>query len=313
MRCPPPRTAGVTLAILAMLATLLAGVPAATAAGVPAAAAADPGPCRGCGGYSDGNQTVYGGSFHVRVKPPAVAPDGGATPGGGGGEVADCAGLMAPDQFPDQDLPIPCNDPRLTWTYQPIPGPCAGDALYYQEWWFFQSTASTWFNGRVARNVCLSAQDFINAGVTPPPGLMALSVWRAMPFPDPRLTVKPSVKGLVNLESYFWVGGPTAQTRSVDVGPYTVAVTGRVAIYEWSWGDGTPGLSTTDPGTPWPGRSEVNHVFQRRGRFPVAVTSQWHGTFSVNGGAPQDVIGPDIFRSSTISYAVQEIRVTLTQ
>ena len=110
MRCPPPRTAGVTLAVLAMLATLLAGIPAATAAGVPAAAA-DPGPCRGCGGYSDGNQTVYGGSFHVRVKPPAVAPDGGATPGGGGGEVADCAGLMAPTSSPTRTCPSRATTP----------------------------------------------------------------------------------------------------------------------------------------------------------------------------------------------------------
>ena len=73
MRCPPPRTAGVTLAVLALLATLLAGHGGWGSRGYGGwgSAAARPGPCRGCGGYSDGNQTVYGGSFHVRVKPPA--------------------------------------------------------------------------------------------------------------------------------------------------------------------------------------------------------------------------------------------------
>jgi hypothetical protein len=302
-----PRAAIALLAVVVGLAVI--GAP--TTAAAQSAGGGEP-PCWGCFGRSTGTSVVYGGSYHVRVKPPATPTAGTDGGGGGGGEVADCSGLMAPYQFPDQDLPVPCNDPRLAWSYQPIPGPCAGDALYYQEWWFFQSAVSTWFNGRVARNVCLSAQDFINAGVAPPPGLMALSVWRQMPFPEPELTVKPAVKGLVNLDSYFWVSGPASQARSVTVGPYTVAVKGQIVTYQWAWGDGSPKLSSDDPGSPWPAKSNIRHTYRDRGRYPVTVTTRWHGTFEVNGGAPQEVIGPDIFRTSTITYPVQALVVTLT-
>lgn len=297
------------MAFLVVLAGLMALGTAPAAVAQPAGDGG--GPCFSCFGQSTGTNVVYGGSYHVRVKPPAT-PTAGTDGGGGGGEVADCSGLMAPYQFPDQDLPVPCNDPRLSWSYNPIPGVCAGDALYYQEWWFFQSAVSTWFNGQTPRNVCLSAQDFINAGVAPPPGLMAVSVWRQMPFPEPDLTAKPGVKGLVNLESYFWVSGPASQTRSVAVGPYTLTVKGEIVTYRWSWGDGSPKLSTNDPGRPWPARSSITHTYRNRGRFPVAVTTRWQGTFQVDGGAPQEVAGPDILRTSTLSYPVQALVVTLT-
>jgi hypothetical protein len=105
------------MAFLVVLAGLMALGTAPAAVAQPAGDGG--GPCFSCFGQSTGTNVVYGGSYHVRVKPPAT-PTAGTDGGGGGGEVADCSGLMAPYQFPDQDLPVPCNDPRRLRRRRPL-------------------------------------------------------------------------------------------------------------------------------------------------------------------------------------------------
>jgi PKD domain len=206
----------------------------------------------------------------------------------------------------------PRNGPPGSVGEQLCPGAlfaCGGNAVLFREF-NGPSRGGPW---AFVRAVCLTAADFSAAGA-PPPGVVALELWKRMRFSAPALRVKPGVRGLVNLPSYFWVGGPFVQTGTAGAPlPFTVSVEARVRTFDWSFGDGSPALSTSDPGQPWPAKSDVAHVFQRRGRFAVTVTEAWHGTFRVDGGPPQDVPGPDITVASTVPYPVQDLVVTLTQ
>jgi hypothetical protein len=159
--------------------------------------------------------------------------------------------------------------------------------------------------------VCLGPTDFQRANAPAPPLLVALEVWRRMPVPVPRLTIKPGVAGLANLESYFWVSDPGDLTASAAAGPNTVEVHASAVSYEWRFGDGSPPLVTDAPGRPWPARSEIAHAYRQLGRFPVRVTVRWHGRFQVNGGPAQDVPGPPVVRAATVTYPVREIQTVL--
>jgi hypothetical protein len=296
---------------IALVGGVLAAMLAATITPTPAHAA-DPPPCWTCGGTSTGQQIVFGGSYHTRVKPPASPGQGATTTTG----FADCSHLYLPlgpfgqpNWYHWPKHPMPCADITFTyvWQHQPCPGTTA--QMYVEE--MFYPTVGTWVDPARAP-LCLTAPDFLAAGVAPPPGLMAVSVWKRMSFPDPAVGVKPAVKGLVNLASYFWVAGPHTQTDTVNVGPYTLAVTGTVIDYTWEWGDGSPALSTNDPGKPWP-NGQITHTFRQSGSFAVSVTTGWHGTFRINGGAPIPVLGPGIARTSAVDYAVQQLDVVLTR
>ncbi len=132
-----------------------------------------------------------------------------------------------------------------------------------------------------------------------------------MPVPVPRLTIKPGVAGLANLDSYFWVSNPGDLTASAAAGPNTVVVHASAVSYEWQFGDGSPPLVTDAPGRPWPARSEIAHAYRRFGRFPVRVAVHWHGRFQVNGGPAQDVPGPPVLREATVTYPVREVQTVL--
>src|SRR6266511_2117522 len=159
--------------------------------------------------------------------------------------------------------------------------------------------------------VCLGPTDVQRANAAAPPLLVALEVWRRMPVPVPRLTIKPGVAGLANLDSYFWVSDPGDLTASAAAGPNTVVVHASAVSYEWRFGDGSPPLVTDAPGRPWPARSEIAHAYRRFGRFPVRVAVHWHGRFQVNGGPAQDVPGPPVLREATVTYPVREVQTVL--
>jgi PKD domain len=161
--------------------------------------------------------------------------------------------------------------------------------------------------------VCLGPAEFQQANTPLPPLVVALDVWRRMLFPDPKLTVKPSAGGLANLDSYFWISGPFTQSVTASAGPNQVTVDATATSYEWRFGDGSAPLVTGVPGRPWPARSEIAHAYRQLGRYPVQVTVRWQGRFRVNGGPAQDVPGPPVVRTSTVTYPVRELQTVLTR
>lgn len=79
---------------------------------------------------------------------------------------------------------------------------------------------------------------------------------------------------------------PSPQT--FDVNLLGMDVTFRATPVHWTWdfGDGTPPLPTSSPGTPYPNH-DVAHVYSaaHEGVTVSAITS-WQGSFQINGSGP---------------------------
>lgn len=121
------------------------------------------------------------------------------------------------------------------------------------------------------------------------------------------IDVRPEGRAVTGMPSYFWVEGydGTPITDTVRNGPVEVAVEISLGTVTWDFGDGTPPV-TTGLGEAWPERSEVRHAYRDRGAYDVTVTVTLPATFTVNGGAAQQLA--PITRTATIPYAVDEVQ-----
>jgi hypothetical protein len=81
------------------------------------------------------------------------------------------------------------------------------------------------------------------------PGITLAQVFEAVRrvrLPGGAIGVEPGVRGLANLESYFWVEGVEQPPVDLQVGGATVHAEFRVVEYRWSFGGGEP-LVTEGP------------------------------------------------------------------
>jgi hypothetical protein len=131
---------------------------------------------------------------------------------------------------------------------------------------------------------------------------------RRVRLPGGAIGVEPGVRGLANLESYFWVEGVEQPPVDLQVGGATVHAEFRVVEYRWSFGGGEP-LVTEGPGTPGL-ESEVNTTFRRRGVYPVEVTVMWAAEAFLDGRRVGEV--DDLVSRAEMSYPVAELRTVLT-
>lgn len=127
--------------------------------------------------------------------------------------------------------------------------------------------------------------------------------------PDLRPSYQPSGGTLVHLPTLFTSGQPhRLDTRHFELVGFSIVLDAR-ARWAWRFGDGDE-LVTDQPGGAYPDRS-VAHVYQRPGRYPVAVTSVWDGWFTVDGMGPFQVGGPQVTQSQLLSVDVAEARAVL--
>ena len=131
---------------------------------------------------------------------------------------------------------------------------------------------------------------------------------RRVRLPGGEFGVEPGVRGLANLESYFWVEGVEQAPVDLRVGGATVHAEFRVVEYRWSFGAGEP-LETGGPGRPGL-KSEVNTTFRRRGVYPVEVTVMWAAEAFLDGRRVGEV--DDLVSQAEMSYPVAELRTVLT-
>jgi hypothetical protein len=130
---------------------------------------------------------------------------------------------------------------------------------------------------------------------------------RKVKLPGGEIGVEPGVRGLVNLESYFWVEGADQAPVDLQVGGSTVHAEFRVVEYRWSFGEES--LVTEGPGSPGL-ESEVRTTFVRRGFYRVGVTVMWVAEAYLDGrrvGVVDDLVS----RAQT-TYPVAELRTVLT-
>jgi hypothetical protein len=143
------------------------------------------------------------------------------------------------------------------------------------------------------------------------PGVSLAEVFaavRRVKLPGGEIGVEPEVRGLANLESYFWVEGADQGPVELQVGGSTVRAEFRVVEYRWSFGSGQT-LVTEGPGSPGL-ESEVNATFRRRGMYRVGVTVMWAAEAFLDGRRVGEV-GDLVSRAGT-TYPVAELRTVLT-
>ena len=131
---------------------------------------------------------------------------------------------------------------------------------------------------------------------------------RRVRLPGGEIGVEPRVRGLANLESYFWVEGVEQPPVDLQVGGSTVHAEFRVVEYRWSFGGGEP-LVTTGPGSPGL-ESEVRTTFSRRGFYRVGVTVMWVAEAFLDGRRVGEV--DDLVSQAQTTYPVAELRTVLT-
>jgi hypothetical protein len=144
------------------------------------------------------------------------------------------------------------------------------------------------------------------------PGLTVGQVFEAVrrvKLPGGEIGVEPEVRGLANLQSYFWLEGVEQGPVDLQVGGSTVHAEFRVVEYRWSFGGGGEPLVTQGPGRPGL-ESEVNTVFRRRGVYPVEVTVVWVAEAFLDGARVGEV--DDLVSRAAMSYPVAELRTVLT-
>jgi hypothetical protein len=143
------------------------------------------------------------------------------------------------------------------------------------------------------------------------PGVTVAQVFEAVrrvKLPGGEIGVEPEVRGLANLESYFWVEGANQGPVELEVGGSTVRAEFRVVEYRWSFGGGEP-LVTTGPGSPGL-ESEVRTTFARRGFYRVGVTVVWVAEAYLDGRRVGEV--SDLVSRAGTTYPVAELRTALT-
>jgi hypothetical protein len=143
------------------------------------------------------------------------------------------------------------------------------------------------------------------------PGVTVAQVFEAIrrvKLPGGEIGVKPEVRGLANLESYFWVEGTNQPPVELQVGGSTVRAEFRVVEYRWTFG-GEEGLVTEGPGSPGL-ESEVRTTFGRRGFYRVGVTVMWVAEAYLDGRRVGEV--DELVSRAQTTYPVAELRTVLT-
>lgn len=109
-------------------------------------------------------------------------------------------------------------------------------------------------------------------------------------FAPHRAKVQPAGRTLVNLDTIVYTDPTTVTDTTVQLLGFPVLVEATPMSYTWNFGDGTPPLTTTSPGAPYPSK-EITHRYRRRGSVNVLVTTHYAARFNVASTGWQYVAG----------------------
>jgi hypothetical protein len=121
--------------------------------------------------------------------------------------------------------------------------------------------------------------------------------------------VDPAPLSLVNIPTAFFAGGAQAATFTPTILGTTVSINATPSRWDWTWGDGTSGTTTT-PGVPK--RPVVSHEYGQARDYQVGVATTWTGTFTVAGSSEVFPIRtPAVVQSAPVTVQVREARSQL--
>ena len=120
--------------------------------------------------------------------------------------------------------------------------------------------------------------------------------------------VDPHDETLVNFENGFWTDAKAYALPAVQLLGHRVVVTAKPEQFDWYFGDGATALNA-GPGSR--GTTDVAHTYTAKGLVKPYLVITWSGTFTVDGGAPLDVIGTATTTGDGTPLQVKEARAQL--
>lgn len=99
-------------------------------------------------------------------------------------------------------------------------------------------------------------------------------------FPGLSVKVQPNGRTLVNLDTIVYTDDSKVSTTTVTLLGFPVVVEATPISYTWSFGDGSPALTTTTPGKPYPSK-EITHKYMKRGNVSLTLTTNYAARYNV--------------------------------
>jgi hypothetical protein len=109
-------------------------------------------------------------------------------------------------------------------------------------------------------------------------------------FPELSVKVQPRGRTLVNLDTIVYTDESKVSTTTVTLLGFPVAVEATPISYTWNFGDGTPALTTSTPGKPYPSK-EITHKYMKRGAVSLTLTTVYAARLNVANTGWQYVDG----------------------
>jgi len=112
---------------------------------------------------------------------------------------------------------------------------------------------------------------------------LVASEFKTLPLAAPAITAQPDGDwALVNVDFVVYTEADQQLLSTTILGvPVTIRAT--PVHYSWDFGDGSPALSTTDRGQPYPNQT-VAHVYTNAAdAVAVSLTTSWQGELQING------------------------------
>lgn len=119
---------------------------------------------------------------------------------------------------------------------------------------------------------------------------------------------QPGGSTLVNYQTGYYTEAARYTLAPVGILGHTVVITATPSQYDWYFGDGTDAL---DAGPGAKDTLDVSHTYKRTGKLAPYVVITWTGTFTVDGGAPQPVIGTATTTGPGTPLQVKQARAEL--
>ena len=128
--------------------------------------------------------------------------------------------------------------------------------------------------------------------------------------PTVTIGVNPAARGLVGLESWFWIDGFTGSVTAPPISAFGLSVDVRMSsgTVAWDFGDGTTVIG--DLGQAYPSESTVRHTHQSDGAFTVTATIDLVPEYRVDGG-PWIVL-PNLQAAATAVHQVEQRQAVIS-
>ena len=129
--------------------------------------------------------------------------------------------------------------------------------------------------------------------------------------PAVRIGVNPAARGLVGLDSWFWIDGFDGSVTASPISAFGLTIDVRMSsgTVSWDFGDGT--VEAGDLGRPYPEESTVRHVHQHDGSFAITATIDLVPEYRVDGGPWLTL--PNLVAVATATHPVEERQAVVTQ